>query len=229
MRDRRRRQAVLGLAGAAAVVIVAGSSLLMPRLLSTTGRHPRGHVASPVAWAAKAAAPPASAAPSGGASAPAGSWWTPLPTAAASFVPQELVIEKLRVRAPTEIKGVDSHNQMQAPDGPWDVAWYPFTSRPGSGSNAVFSGHRDFARVGPAVFWRLDQLMSGDEIDIVSSQRTEIRYGVSQVWSYSDSDIPMSQVLASDRVDEITLITCSGRYTPATGYDHRLVVRAVRA
>lgn len=34
--------------------------------------------------------------------------------------------------------------------------------------------------------------------------------------------------LATDPADEVTLITCSGKYTKAAGYDHRLVVRAVR-
>jgi hypothetical protein len=34
--------------------------------------------------------------------------------------------------------------------------------------------------------------------------------------------------IASDVGNEVTLITCAGRYTPATGYDHRLVVRARR-
>jgi hypothetical protein len=39
----------------------------------------------------------------------------------------------------------------------------------------------------------------------------------------------MAQVLAADRADEITLITCAGRYTSNSGYDHRLVVRATRS
>lgn len=154
--------------------------------------------------------------------------WTPLPAATASFVPSELVIQKLRVRAPIEVKGVDANNQMQAPDRPTDAAWYRFTARPGSGSNAVFAGHRDFAGVGPAIFWRLDQLAQGDLVEVASDQRTEIRYLVTAVWDYRLDALPMDQVLAPDQREEITLITCSGRYASSTGYDHRLVVRAVR-
>jgi LPXTG-site transpeptidase (sortase) family protein len=162
----------------------------------------------------------------GGRSPAAG--WKPLPAATAPFVPAQLVIDKLHVKAPIEVKGVDSHNQMESPDRPADVAWYAFTSKPGSGSNAVFSGHRDFAKVGPAVFWQLDRLTPGDIIKVVSGDQTEIRYRVSQVWTYSVTSIPMGQVLAADRVDEITIITCSGRYSLSSGYDHRLVLRAVR-
>jgi sortase A len=168
------------------------------------------------------------AAPTAGPASPADPWWAPLPAARQSFVPAPLVIEKLHVLAPIEVKGVDTHDQMVAPDRPTDAAWYNFTARPGSGSNAVFSRHRDFAKVGPAIFWHLDQLAPGDVIDVVSPQHTQISYRVTRSWSYAVNAIPMAQVLAPDRADEVTLITCFGKYTPATGYSERLVVRAVR-
>lgn len=155
-------------------------------------------------------------------------WWKPLPTATAAFQPALLVIEKLRVQAPVEVKGVDPRNVMEAPDKPTDAAWYRFTAKPGSGSNAVFSGHRDFGQPGaPAVFWHLDQLAPGDAIDVVSDKQTQIRYRVIQSWDYSVTNMPMQQVLAADPWDEATLITASGSYIRG-GYDHRLVVRAVR-
>jgi sortase (surface protein transpeptidase) len=118
---------------------------------------------------------------------------------------------------------------MEAPDRPADVAWYRFTSRPGAGSNAVFSGRRDSGRAGvPAVFLHLDQLGAGDLLDVVSAQRTEIRYRVSGTRDYALSGMPMQSVLATDRAEEITLITTSGTFSPGVGYDRRLVVRAVR-
>lgn len=79
-------------------------------------------------------------------------------------MPVRLVVDRLQVEAPVEQKAVDGNNIMESPERPGDVAWYRFTSRPGSGSNAVYSGHRDFPSVGPAVFWRLDQLVPGDVI-----------------------------------------------------------------
>ncbi|HEY4027034.1 MAG TPA: class F sortase, partial [Candidatus Dormibacteraeota bacterium] len=149
--------------------------------------------------------------------------------ASGAFVPAQLVIERLRVRAPVEVKGIDAHNIMEAPDRGTEAAWYRFTPRPGAGSNAVFAGHRDFGQVGnPAIFWHLDQLVAGDVVDVVSSQQTEIRYRVTQTWDYGLRDIPMQKVLATDPVEEVTLITCSGAYARGVGYDHRLVVRAVR-
>ncbi len=211
------------LIGFGASLLALGSGLLAAGFLPAAGERP-AHVtvvhsdaADPIAPEAPAPAPTSDA------------WWKPLPLAHGAFVPALLVIEKLKVQAPIEVKGVDAHNVMEAPDRPADVAWYRFTARPGSGSNAVFSAHRDFASVGPAVFWHLDQLGRGDMVDVVSGEQTEIRYQVTQVWQYGVNDMPMEQVLATDRRDEVTLITCSGRYTPSTGYDHRLVVRAERA
>src|SRR5262249_1807287 len=131
-----------------------------------------------------AAAPPPGAPAASVPSAPATAstpaqdvFWTRLPTATASFVPVELVIQKLQVKAPVEVKGIDSHNVMEAPDQGVDAAWYRFTSRPGAGSNAVFAGHLDFGTLGkPAVFWHLAQLVPGDLVEVVSPGRTEIRY-----------------------------------------------------
>lgn len=187
------------------------------------GSHPGTHQPRPQPGPVSSGSPRTTAAATGD-----DPWWRPLPAAHTSFVPARLVIERLRVSAPIEIKGADAHNVMEAPDRPADVAWYRFTARPGSGSNAVFAGHRDFAKVGPAVFWNLGSLKPGDSIEVVSAQQTEIAYRVTEVRSYPVDAVPMSRVLAVDVGDEVTLITCAGAYSRATGYDHRLVVRALR-
>jgi len=210
---------------AAAVLVLALS--LGTGLLAAGLRAPR---APPRTVIAHAPVPPlAASAPPAAASPTPDVWWSPLPPATASFIPVELVIEKLRARAPIEVKGVDAHNVMESPDRGTDVAWYRFTARPGAGSNAVFSGHVDYGQLGsPAIFRHLDQLGAGDLIEVVSPQQTEIRYRVTQTWNYTLRGIPMATVLATDRVDEVTLITCAGTFAPGTGYDHRFVVRAVR-
>jgi LPXTG-site transpeptidase (sortase) family protein len=207
-----------------AIVGVTACLIALSGGLWAAGRSP----AAPGTQAHRSMSSPASVPAAAATGPPAGPWWQPLPMAHTSFVPVRLVIEKLRVSAPIEVRSTDTNNVMEAPDRPADVAWYRFTARPGSGSNAVFAGHRDFAKVGPAVFWNLGDLRPGDSIDVVSPQQTEIRYRVGQVWSYPVDAMPMSKVLAVDVGDEVTLITCAGRYSRDTGYDHRLVVRAQR-
>jgi LPXTG-site transpeptidase (sortase) family protein len=142
--------------------------------------------------------------------------------------PARLVIPRLGVQAPIETKGIDSHNQMEAPDRPFDVAWYPFTAKPGSGGNAVFAGHKDFVGVGPAVFWRLAELSAGDTIQVVGADQKQLSYRVTAVSDYTLSTIPMAWVLSQAGGDQLTLITCAGTYSRSAGYDHRLVVRAQR-
>ncbi|HSR24347.1 MAG TPA: class F sortase, partial [Candidatus Eisenbacteria bacterium] len=215
------------LVGLGAALLALGFGLLAAGLVPAAGG-PSSHAAAAGPGAPASSLPASSAAPSSPSATTQGPWWRQLPAATGAFVPAALVIEKLHVDAPIEVKSTDASNVMEAPDRPADVAWYRFTAKPGSGSNAVFSGHRDFARVGPAVFWRLGELVPGDAIDVVSPQQTEIRYRVSQTWDYSVSSIPMQQVLATDVRDEVTLLTCWGRYTPGAGYDRRLVVRALR-
>jgi len=216
-----KHRALLALVAAGALAMGISSGLLGSKVM---GARPDAAAQRPTATArspAAAAELPATPAPE--------RWWKPLPTATAAFQPTLLVIEKLKIQAPVEVKGVDGHNVMEAPDSPADAAWYRFTAKPGSGGNAVFSGHRDFGSVGnPAIFWHLDQLATGDLIDVVSDKRTQITYRVSQTWDYSLTSLPMQQVLATDPRDEVTLITSSGTYLRG-GYDHRLVVRAVRA
>src|SRR5215472_14217849 len=213
-----KHRALLALVAAGVLGMGMASGLLSSKL--TPRSHSVANRPTPAATTPAAVQPTAGPTPD--------HWWKPLPTATAPFQPAMLVIEKLRVQAPVEVKGVDARNVMEAPDRPTDAAWYRFTAKPGSGSNAVFSGHRDFGQPAtPAVFWHLDQLGPGDAIAVVSDRQTQILYRVVRTWDYSVTSIPMEQVLAADPGDAVTVITTSGTYLRG-GYDHRLVVRAVR-
>jgi sortase A len=212
----RGRGAVFALAGVAIAAILAASGWFL------VSGHARPQTAR------TAAVPSATPSVQPAASAPSTPQATATPARSPAVEPQQLTIPRIGVRAPIETKGIDSHNQMEAPDKPFDVAWYPFTAKPGSGGNAVFSGHKDFAGVGPAVFWKLGQLAPGDTIRVTGAGQQQVEYQVTQTWDYTLANIPMASVLAQGGGDEITLITCAGSYTKAAGYDHRLVVRARR-
>jgi hypothetical protein len=211
----RRRLVFAGIG--LALLLVIGSGVF---IWAATARTP-AHVSLRVSGHTSASAVPVtpSAAPSD----------APLALAKAPFVPSRLLIRRLNVDAPIEVKGINSRNQMEAPDHPLNAAWYRFTKMPGAGGNAVFSGHLDAESIGPAIFWRLTQLKPGDVIEIVSPESTELRYQVKESVSYSLATIPMRTVLYPGGGDQITLITCSGKYQPGSGYDHRLVIRAVPA
>jgi LPXTG-site transpeptidase (sortase) family protein len=150
------------------------------------------------------------------------------PTTVATVRPQapikRLTIPDIGVDASVEVKTVDSDGVMQAPNSSSVVAWYDFSAQPGTNGNAVFAGHLDYAGVGPAVFWRLDQLEPGDEINITDGDGKSFRYRVTSVRSYS-ATADASQIVASVGKPTITLITCNGTFDRSKSeYDQRIVV-----
>jgi LPXTG-site transpeptidase (sortase) family protein len=148
----------------------------------------------------------------------------------ASTAPLErILIPRIGVDAPVVVKGVGDDGVMQSPDGPWDVAWYDFSARPGFGSNAVFSGHVDYRDVGPAVFWRLRELEQGDIIRVRLADGAEYGYRVMAKNTFDAATAPVAEIVGPTPQEVITLITCIGTFDQTTRqYDQRLVVRAER-
>ncbi len=152
------------------------------------------------------------------------------PTAADLGVPiARIVIPAIGVNAPVVVKSIDPDGVMQAPDTPTDVAWYDFTSLPGSGGNIVLAGHVDFAGVGPAVFWDLWRLGMGDIIQLHVVDGSVVVYQVVSTETVVEAHAPVEQIVGPTPDEVVTLITCAGNYNPVTGrYDQRLIVRAER-
>ncbi len=140
-----------------------------------------------------------------------------------------IVIPAIDVDAPVTAKGLDSQGVMEAPDDPVHVAWYRFSSRPGAGGNAVFAGHVDFASAGPAVFWDLENLNSGDVIEIRLEDGIDYRYRVTTKETFDEASAPLDRIVGPTPGDAVTLITCAGNFNRATQrYDQRLVVQGER-
>jgi sortase (surface protein transpeptidase) len=146
-----------------------------------------------------------------------------------AVVPAWLIIPKIGTDAPVVREALTSQGAAPAPPGPFVVAWYTSSAMPGAGSNAVFAGHLDYARVGnPAVFWRLGQLVPGDQIQVRSAGGAFLWYRVEWSRYYTFANAPLGEITGATAGDAITLYTCAGTYSTGGGYDHRLVVRAVR-
>lgn len=154
----------------------------------------------------------------------------PTPASPLTTAPLErIIIPSVEIDASIVIKGVDGDGVMQSPDNAYDVAWYDFTTKPGAGSNAVFSGHVDYINVGPAVFWPLKDLTPGDRLEIRYADGTSLAYAVSAINTFDAATAPIEQIVGPTPVDSLTLITCAGTFNRSTGqYDKRLIVRAER-
>lgn len=122
--------------------------------------------------------------------------------------------------------------ELVAPSGPWVVAWYEQTARPGESGNVVMSGHVDYWNVGPAVFASLGRLEAGAEIDVTDAGGRRFVYVVEWAREYPVADLTadeLREIVGPTESPSLTLITCSGAFDQRRGgYLQRLVVRAVR-
>jgi LPXTG-site transpeptidase (sortase) family protein len=146
-------------------------------------------------------------------------------------VPYRLIIDKIGVNAPVATFGLDANQVPEVPSNGRDVAWYDFSSQPGSGNNAVFAGHVTWS--GRGVFYYLDDLVAGDQVTLVANNGgAKLAYTVTEVFLVDPSDPNAASVMSpTPGKDQVTIITCGGDpyyIGGAAGYDytHRLIVRA---
>jgi LPXTG-site transpeptidase (sortase) family protein len=144
------------------------------------------------------------------------------------------VIDKIGVDAPVETFGLDNQQVPEIPTGDnaaHVVAWYDFSARPGTGSNAVFAGHVTW--YGPAVFYSLTDLKLGEQIKLDGVDGTELTYRISNIFRVLSTDPDARALMFATSQDIMTILTCDGVFTPDPNnhveggdYDHRLVIRA---
>ena len=158
---------------------------------------------------------------------------------------ERILIPKFEVDAPVIVLGLDEDNVMESPDEPCDAGWYDFTSRPGFGSNAVFSGHVDWFNLGstgckcdkaggcggpgPAVFWNLKDLEQGDLIEVRLQDGTVYQYRVTARTQVDPDTADIQKIVGPTEREIITIITCGGQFDfDARHYSERVIVRAER-
>ena len=141
-----------------------------------------------------------------------------------------LVIDSIGVNANVFTYGVDAERVPEVPLNGEDVAWYNFSARPGTGSNAVFAGHVTWN--GRAVFSDLDSVAVGERIFLRGGDGKELVYVVSDSYLVDPNDPASISVMAATDNDVITIITCSGTFyytgDPVYGgeYTQRRIIRA---
>jgi LPXTG-site transpeptidase (sortase) family protein len=195
----RRPAAALALA-AGLVVIAGGATGLLLTRHSTPVMHPvAAGVAALPAPTGPIVAPPQSAAPK--------------PVAA----PVSLTIPLIGVRTNLMTLGLASDGELQVPllSMASVAGWYTGSPRPGSIGSAIIVGHIDTTR-GPAVFYRLNTLTSGDKIYVKRADGTVVEFRVTSVQTYLKDHFPTEDVYGPVPDPELRLITCGGAWDPAT-------------
>ncbi|AHI00925.1 class F sortase [Kutzneria viridogrisea] len=139
-----------------------------------------------------------------------------------------------------DIDGVDAHSSLiplglngdrtvQVPpiEQPLQAGWYRFGVRPGDLGRAVVLGHVD-GNGQPGIFARLAALRPGDTARITRQDGSVLRFTVQQVQQIPKTSFPTQQVYGPSAQRELKLITCGGRFDPATRrFADNVIVSAV--
>jgi sortase (surface protein transpeptidase) len=143
-------------------------------------------------------------------------------------IPQHLTIESIGVDADVEyLEIVDG--LMEQPTGPDKVAWYKDTAHLGERNNVVIAGHLNWWNVPEGVFYRLQDMLEGDRIEVTGDDGQVYIYEVRSVTQESNLEPPGIDVIGPTDEPTLTLITCGGDWNADIAeYDHRTVVRAVQ-
>jgi len=138
----------------------------------------------------------------------------------ARSVPLALAIPAIRVRAKIIALGLRPDGSPAVPPltTPFVTSWYDPGPAPGAPGAAVIFGHVDSAAVGPAVFYDLGRLRTGDLIDVTLADRRTAVFRVYGAGLYLKTDFPSLGVYGYTRWPTLRLITCGGEFDPRTGH-----------
>jgi hypothetical protein len=137
-----------------------------------------------------------------------------------------LVIPAIGVATGLVRLGLEQGGAMQVPGDFARAGWFAGGPAPGEAGPAVIAGHVD-SRTGPAVFYRLRELRSGQAVLVERADGTRLRFVVEQARSYPKAGFPTAAVFGPVSSAELRLITCAGDFDRARGsYRDNLVVFA---
>lgn len=140
--------------------------------------------------------------------------------------PESISIPSLGVASTLETLGLGAAGELLAPVD-WDRAgWFEGGVVPGEIGPAIIAGHVDSPRA-PAVFYRLAELVPGDEIVVDTQDGERLTFAVTGTAQSSKSTFPTSEVYSNVPRPELRLITCAGAFDRSLGhYTDNLIVFA---
>lgn len=122
--------------------------------------------------------------------------------------------------------GLDEDGALEAPEDFAVVGWYKDGPEPGEPGATVVAGHVD-SYDGPAVFYRLKELVPGNEVRVIGADGVEVVYTVTHIEQYRKESFPTGDVYASSDRSTLRLVTCGGDFDQAErSYKDNVVVYA---
>jgi sortase (surface protein transpeptidase) len=131
--------------------------------------------------------------------------------------PKRVAIPAVGVAARVVRLGLNLDGTLEVPTDYSVAGWYRLGPKPGETGAAVIVGHVD-STAGPAVFYRLGEVVPGDLVRVASGNRPVLRFRIYAVREYSKAAFPTARVYGQTTTPELRLITCGGPFDDATGH-----------
>lgn len=140
--------------------------------------------------------------------------------------PSMIHIPAIGVEAPMTPLGLEDDGALQVPQDFAVVGWYEDGPEPGEPGATVLAGHVD-SHDGPAVFYRLEDLVAGNEVRVIGADGVEAVYTVTRIEQYPKLAFPTDEVYAVSDRSILRLITCGGDFDRTErSYKDNIVVYA---
>ncbi|HEX2172403.1 MAG TPA: class F sortase [Dehalococcoidia bacterium] len=148
------------------------------------------------------------------------------------YLPREIEIPDINVKAPVVQVGLTPDGAMEAPNGPDIIGWYNGSVAPGVRGNALVTAHVDWldrqtGQSRTAVFWDLHKLEKGDTVIVHAEENKSFTYTIRETFTVRFDDPEALKYLEPKDDPILTLITCEGDFDANTrNYDKRRIVVA---
>lgn len=151
--------------------------------------------------------------------------------------PARLRIPKMGLDAAILPVGADASGAMIAPyvanshDPIWSsVYWWDLGFLPGQEGNAVIAGHINRPDGSPSTFTRLDRLVTGDHIEVITASGQSLTFLVTSketplIQEHDPGDPAFIRVFGPSLTPNLNLITCWGEWI-GNAYNRRLVIHS---
>jgi hypothetical protein len=140
--------------------------------------------------------------------------------------PAGLAIPSIGVETELEHLAVRADGTLAAPDDFGRAGWFSEGPAPGDRGPAVIVGHVD-SRDGPAVFYRLPELRTGDLVEVTRTDGTVTRFAVTDTFEATKDAFPTEAVYGPTAGPTLRLVTCTGTFDRASRrYVSNLIVYA---
>jgi hypothetical protein len=150
-------------------------------------------------------------------------------TPGAAAQPVRVRVPGIGVDSPLDRLGVDAAGALETPADYARAGWFDGGPAPGDVGPAVLAGHVD-SYEGPAVFWRLRDLVPGDEVLVDRADGTTARFTVTRVERHPKDAFPTDDVYGPTPDAQLRLVTCGGEFDRSVrSYRDNVVVFATAA